>query len=36
VSLTATRVAELRSADPDVLAAVMTANAAGLFRVAVG
>jgi TatD DNase family protein len=36
VSLTAIRVAELRSADPDVLAAVMTANAASLFRVAVG
>jgi len=33
-SLTASRVAELRSADPDVLAAVMTANAARLFRVA--
>jgi TatD DNase family protein len=36
VTLTATRVAELRSADPDALAAAMTANAARLFRVAVG
>jgi TatD DNase family protein len=35
VILTATRVAELRGADPDALAAVMTANAARLFRVAV-
>ena len=35
VSLTATRVAELRGAHPDALAAAMTANAARLFRVAV-
>jgi TatD DNase family protein len=36
VSLTATCVAELRGADPDALAAAMTANAARLFRVTVG
>jgi Tat protein secretion system quality control protein TatD with DNase activity len=35
VTLTAMRVAELRSADPDALAEAMTANAARLFRVAV-
>ena len=36
MALTAARVAELRGADPDALAAVMTANAACLFRVAIG
>jgi Tat protein secretion system quality control protein TatD with DNase activity len=35
VTLTATRVAELRGVDPDILAAAMTANAARLFRVAI-
>ena len=35
VRLTAARVAELRGADPEALAAAMTANAARLFRVTV-